>query len=202
MTALGAGVIGILFVALALSAFTAIFHIFGLLASVPCALACARIANSKRLNDRPYMIRGALYAAINFWLWFYYMKQMQDKNVSDTLLRAFYIFLFFNWLFTSVYYSFMWAIVLNGRAHDGNLIVIGVWLMSICGGISAVAWGVSLVRLRRSPYFKFYHESRFAPCADTTIRSLQSVYTMPCVLSLVFTVAPNLILWWVGGQYA
>lgn len=201
MTTLGAAVLGVFFAAMVFSAFTAIFHIFGLLASVPCALVCARIANSKRLDARPYIIRGATYAVVNFWLWFYYMKQMQDIEVSDTLVRIFYIFLFFNWLFASVFYSFMWAIVLNGRAHDGQLIVMGVWLMWICGSVSAIAWVISLVRLRKSPYFKFYHESRLTPSVGATILSLQSVYTIPCVLSLVFTIAPNLILG-VSRQYA
>ena len=202
MTALGAGVLGVLFVAIVFSAFTAIFHILGLLSTVPCALACARIANSKRLDDRPYMIRGAAYAAINFWLWFYYMKRMQDIEVSETLLRIFYIFLFFNWLFTSVYYSFMWAIVLNGRAHDGIVIVIAVWTMCIWGSISAVAWVISLVRLRKSPYFKFNYGTASSISTDEQIPALQRVYTMPCMLSLVFTIVPNLILWVVSRQYA
>ena len=194
----GAAILGIFFVAIVFSFFTAVFHALGIIWATPAALLCARVANEKGLDNRSYIIRGALYSALNFWLWFYFMKRMQGEDISDSLIRIFFIFLFFNWLFVSVFYSFTWAEIISVRSHDGQQIVVAMWMLRVCGAVSAVAWVVSLVRLVKAPYYKYSYQ---APNHDeqATTSQLRSVYVLPCVFALALTVIPNVIMLTVAG---
>ncbi len=196
MNAEGAAILGFFFVAIVFSVFTVIFHICGLLWAWPGALACARIANEKRLDDKPYMARGALYSALNFWLWFYFIRLMQGKEPSDSLVRAFYILHFANWLFGSIFYSFMWAVILSTRTFDGIHIVVAVWAMCFCGAVSAFLWLVSLVKiLREGASYKYaYAPLRESDAELITSFSLRRVYIMPCLFSLVSFLAPNAVM--------
>ena len=175
---------------------TVLFQICGFIWAIPGALMCARIAKAKGLPDKSYMLRGALYSALNFWLWFYFLKRMRDEEVSGSLINTFYIVLFVNWLLSSVLYCLGWAVMLSARSFDGIHIVIGASALGVCGIVSAVLWLVSLVWMYRHEFsykYAYIPPSQVDDEPEQMIR-LRAVHVLPCAFFLGSVITSNIIL--------
>ena len=197
MTTGGAIILGSVAFALLFNVFMIAFHGLGVLWAIPGAFICARIAKGKNLKVRSHAVRGGLYSALNFWLWFYYMRSMQGKEMSDRLICIFFISLFVIWLYASVYFSFMaaiitfavWDVSIRYPSEEFHSMV-AIWGFGITGTVSAVAWIVSLVRLwkAKNSYQALGHDKQVTPS------KLPTVYLRPIVFEFIFSIIP-IVIW-------
>ena len=175
------------------SQLTVLFYAVGVVWAIPAAFICARIAKGKNLEGRSHAIRGGLYSALNFWMWFYYMTRMQGKDISDLLISVFFIVLFVSWLFVSVYLSFItnmisfWASDTTFRYPEYKQeIIVRMWVIGSSGAVSAIAWIVSLASLLKAKYgYQVPDHNKQAAQPQ-----LRTVYLIPCVFAPLFSVIP------------
>ena len=166
---------------------TVIFYAVGIAWAIPGAFICARIARGKNLDSRSHAVRGGLYSALNFWLWFYYMKRMQGKDISDRIIRIFFILLFVFWLFISVYDSFLTNYIYSSASDITSRYpeyrqetIVRMWGLGISGAVSAIVWVISLVSLLMA---KRISQAPAQP-------QLRIVYLLPCVFAPLFSAIP------------
>ena len=70
----------------------------------------AMSARKKGLDARRHAVAGALYSALMFCPWVYFMLRMNGRNVPAILVRLFYISVFTAWALGAVFWTFIVAI--------------------------------------------------------------------------------------------
>ena len=81
------------------------------LAWAPFAAGISAIsARKKGLGARRHAVAGALYSALMFCPWVYFMLRMNGRSVPAILVRLFYISVFTTWTLGSIFWTFAVAI--------------------------------------------------------------------------------------------
>ena len=130
-----------------------LLQIFGLPWAPFAAWICARSAREKGLDVRQHAIAGALYSALMFWPWVYFILRMNGRDVPAVLIRLFYIAVFAAWMLGAVF----WMSILAIANHPGtdslyefsNAWVILSYMEYALVLANAIAWFVSLRMLRK-----------------------------------------------------
>ena len=130
-----------------------LLQIFGLPWAPFAAWICARSARKKGLDVRRHAVAGALYSALMFWPWVYFILRMNGRDVPAVLIRLFYIAVFAAWMLGAVF----WMLILAIANHPGtdslyefsNPWVILSYMEYALVLASAIAWFVSLRMLRK-----------------------------------------------------
>ena len=112
------------------------------------ALICARSARKKGLDVRRHALAGALCSALLFCPWVYFILRMNGKRVPVVLVRLFYISVYASWMFGSIFWTFVSAIIfhpgtaslyefsnpwvaLSYATHSLVLIKVVAWLVTL-----------------------------------------------------------------------
>ena len=77
------------------------------------AWICGRSARKKGLDVRRHALAGALYSALLFWPWVYFILRMNGRNAHSALVRLFYISVFGLWMVGGVIMTLFLAVVLT-----------------------------------------------------------------------------------------
>ena len=77
------------------------------------AWICGRSARKKGLDVRRHALAGALYSALLFWPWVYFILRMNGRNAPSALVRLFYISVFGLWMVGGVIMTLFLAVVLT-----------------------------------------------------------------------------------------
>ena len=117
------------------------------------AWICARSARRKGLDVRRHAVAGALYSALMFWPWVYFILRMNGRDVPAILVHLFYISVFAAWMVGAVF----WMLILAIASHPGtdslyefsNAWVILSYMQYALVLASVIAWFVSLRMLRK-----------------------------------------------------
>ena len=129
-----------------------LLQIFGLPWAPFAAWICARSARKKGLDVRRHAVAGALYSALMFWPWVYFILRMNGRDVPAVLIRLFYIYVFAAWILGAVF----WMLILAIASHPGtdtlyefsNPWVILSYMEYALVLANVIAWFVSLRMLR------------------------------------------------------
>ena len=127
-----------------------LLQILGLPWAPFAAWICARSARKKGLDVRRHAVAGALYSALLFWPWVYFILRMNGRNVPVVLIRLFYISVYASWMLGFVIITLGGAIA----AHPGiermyefsNPRVAASYFVYCLFIANLVTWFVSLVR--------------------------------------------------------
>ena len=77
------------------------------------ALICGLSARRKGLDVRRHALAGALYSALLFWPWVYFILRMNGRNAPSALVRLFYISVFGLWMVGGVIMTLFLVVVLT-----------------------------------------------------------------------------------------
>ena len=117
------------------------------------AWICARSARKKGLDVRRHAIAGALYSALLFWPWVYFILRMNGKTVPAALVRLFYISVYASWMLGAVFWTFIWAIIFHPGTDSlyefSNPWVALSYMTHFLVLANVIAWLVSLRMLLR-----------------------------------------------------
>lgn len=112
------------------------------------AWICARSARRKGLDVRRHAVAGALYSALMFCPWIYFILRMNGGNVPTILVRLFYISVFTSWMLGSIFWTFLAAIIFHpGTAslyEFSNPWVVFSYTVYTLVLAKLIAWFVSL----------------------------------------------------------
>lgn len=147
MTTGGLILLGPFAIALLFGRLTVFLYLLGFVWAVPGAFLYARTAGREGLNAKSYAIRGALYSILNIGIWLYFAMKIHGRSMPHSIVRAFYIVLFANWLISSVFANIIWAWIIYQRSFEGTIVVIAASTFLIIGVASGVLWAVSLAKL-------------------------------------------------------
>ena len=114
------------------------------------AWVCARSARKKGLDVRRHAVAGALYSALLFWPWVYFILRMNGRNVPVVLIRLFYISVYASWMLGFVIITLGGAIAVHPgieRMYEfSNPKVVASYFIYCLFIANLVMWFVSLVR--------------------------------------------------------
>ena len=117
------------------------------------AWICARSARKKGLDVRRHAVAGALYSALLFWPWVYFILRMNGRSVPVILVRMFYISVYASWMLGFVIITLGGAIAIHPgveRIYEfSNPKVIASYFIYCLFAVNLVVWLVSLRRFLR-----------------------------------------------------
>ena len=150
------------------------------------AWICARSARKKGLDVRRHALAGALYSALMFCPWVYFILRMNGKRVPAALVRLFYISVYASWMFGSIFWTFVSAIIFHPGTDSlyefSNPWVALSYATHSLALVKFVAWLVTLRTLLRS--------QRAAGDGNRSYATLAREYLMPpagAIVSLAIT---------------
>ena len=117
------------------------------------AWICGRSARKKGLDIRRHALAGALYSALLFWPWVYFILRMNGRNAPSALVRLFYISVFGLWMVGGVIMTLFLAVVLTTaiemhHAPTGTQSLLAS-LMYAAPLLNLALWVFSLTRFTR-----------------------------------------------------
>ena len=117
------------------------------------ALICGWRARRKGLGVRRHALAGALYSALLFWPWVYFILRMNGRRAPSALIRLFYISVFGLWMVGGVIMTLFLAVVLTtaielnyAPSDTQSLLASAMYAAPL---LNLALWIFSLVRFTR-----------------------------------------------------
>ena len=161
------------------------------------AWLCGRSARKKGLDVRRHAVAGALYSALMFCPWIYFILRMNGGNVPTILVRLFYISVFTAWMLGSIFWTFLAAIIFHpGTAslyEFSNPWVVFSYTMYTLVLAKLVAWFVSLRALlkRRRRASGSENRSDAMICREHLTPPAFAAVSMAITLFVIFGLTPT-----------
>ena len=161
------------------------------------AWICARSARKKGLDVRRHAVAGALYSALMFWPWVYLILRMNGRRVPSMLVRLFYISVFTSWMFGSIFWTFLFALIFHPGIDSlyelSNPWVVFSYIVYALAFAKIAVWFVSLRTLLKRRRRESGDENRSDAMItrEYLIPLVFAVVSIPITVFVVFGLTPT-----------